>query len=352
MDKRTPEVLIGERRIGDGQPVYVIAEAGVNHDGRLDDALRMVAVAAQAGADAVKFQVFRAEELTTAAAPAAEYQKKAGATNQRDMLRRLELADADFARLRDECHNIGIEFLATPFSIADLQRLIELDIQAVKIGSADLNNTPLLTAAAQTSLPLIVSTGAAMADEIDAAFRLLERLAAAGRLVLMHCVSRYPTPVEEANLAAIAALRAAYGVVVGFSDHTRSICIGGWAAAAGAKVLEKHFTLDRTRPGPDHAASLEPGELRSYIEHVRAAQAALGSGRLGMSAGESDVRAAARKSATAARDIAAGEVFSDNNLTLKRPGDGIPPGELAALLGRRAAAAIAADTTLTWDMVQ
>jgi N,N'-diacetyllegionaminate synthase len=345
-------VRIGDRLVGDGQPVLIVAEAGVNHDGSLPKALQLVDVAADAGADLVKFQVFRAGELTTASAAPADYQRISGGNGQREMLERLELTDGDFGRIVEHCRARGIGFLATPFSLPDVDRLVALGVQAIKIASTDLNNAPLLRRAADTGLPLIVSTGASLPEEIRAAVRRLRGWGAGERLILLHCVSGYPTPVEVANLRAVATLRRTYRVPSGFSDHTELTEIAGWAVAAGACVLEKHFTLDRRAHGPDHAMSLDPEELAAYVATARAAEVALGSGVLGMSALEADVRAAARQSVVAARDIPARTRLTAAMLTIKRPGGGIAPDQLDALPGRCAAVDIAADTVLTWDMLE
>lgn len=345
-------VSIGDRYVGDGQRVLVIAEAGVNHNGSLDEALRLVDVAAEAGADVVKFQVFRAGQLVTAAARAAGYQKGSGAPSQREMLSRLELSDEDFARIRAHCAARSIEFLATPFSPSDVGRLCTLGVRALKIASSDLINTPLLRPAADTGLPLIVSTGAATAGEIHASVQRLRSWGAGHRLVLLHCISSYPTPLERANLRAIGALRRTFGVPCGFSDHTRSIQIAGWAVAAGACVLEKHFMLDRFAPGPDHAMSVSPSELEEYVAAAREAESTLGSGRIGMSAIEADVRAVARQSVVAATRITTGATLTAEMLTIKRPGGGIDPDQLDALVGRQAVADIPPDTVLTWDSIR
>jgi N-acetylneuraminate synthase/N,N'-diacetyllegionaminate synthase len=345
-------VSIGGRVIGGELPAYFIAEAGVNHDGDVDRALRLVDVAAHARADAVKFQVFRAVELTTASAATAGYQREAGQQSQREMLRRLELSDTELARVRDHCAARGIEFLATPFGIHDVDRLLTLDVRAFKIASTDLDNTPLLERVARTGLPLIVSTGAATTDEIQAAVARLRQWDAGQRLILLHCVSSYPTPLEAANLRAIGALKRAFGVPCGFSDHTRTTAAGAWAVAAGASVLEKHFTLDRAAPGPDHAMSLEPGGLREYVASVRQMERTLGSGRLGMTELEADVRAVARKSVVVACDVPRGATLQPEMLTVKRPAGGIAPDQLASLIGRQLAVDTKQDTVLTWDMIR
>jgi N,N'-diacetyllegionaminate synthase len=342
----------GARRVGDGQPVVVIAEAGVNHNGSVTQALRLVDAAADAGADVVKFQMFRAAELVTATAELAEYQRASGAGSQHAMLAALELSENEFQRIAQHCTDRQIEFLATPFSAADVDRLLRLGVQALKIASTDLNNPLLLRRAASTRLPLLLSTGAATPGEIAVAIRRLRQWDVAQRTLLLHCISGYPAPLEAANLRAIATLRQVSGRPCGFSDHTESTEIAGWAVAVGACVLEKHFTLDRNAAGPDHAMSLTPAQLAEYVAAARRTAQALGSGTLGMSSIEANVRAVARKSVVAAAPIPAGVTISAAMLTVKRPGGGIPPDELDAVVGRQARAAIAADTVLTWDALQ
>jgi N-acetylneuraminate synthase/N,N'-diacetyllegionaminate synthase len=345
-------IRLGDREVGEGRRVLVVAEAGVNHDGQLDRALRLVDVAAEAGADMVKFQVFCADELASATADAAAYQQAAGATSQRDMLRRLELSDEAFAQVRAHCATRGVTFLATPFGPGDVERVLALGVPALKIASTDLNNAPLLQRAVGSGLPLIVSTGAAKADEIEACVARLRAWHAGERLILLHCVSGYPVPVEAANLRAIRRLREAFGVPCGFSDHTESTRIAGCAVVAGACVLEKHFTLDRAAEGPDHAMSLDPGQLAAYVAAAREAEAALGSGELGMSALEEDVRAVARKSLVAAVQIRRGATVTADMLTVKRPAGGIEPDHLDEVIGRVAATDIEVDTVVTWEHLQ
>lgn len=331
--------------------MFVIAEAGVNHNGRTETALAMIDAAADAGADAFKVQVFRADDLVTRAARTAAYQRKSGET-QHAMLRALELDDAALAAIRGYCAKRRIALLATPFGVGDVERLVRLGVPAIKLASTDLTNPLLLGAAAATGLPLILSTGASRGREIEATVRRLRRGGSAARLALLHCVSSYPTPPECANLRAIRALSERFGVPAGFSDHTLSITAGALAAAAGACVLEKHFTLDRSASGPDHAMSLTPVELRRYIEGVREAETLLGDGSLGYQDVEAEVRRVARRSVVAAIDLAAGVVLDANAVTLKRPAGGIAPEELEVALGRRTTAAIARDTPITWDMLE
>jgi len=355
--RRIARVSIGDRIVGLGYPVYVVAEAGVNHDGSLDRALELVDVAARAGADAVKFQMFRASDLATADAPSATYQQQAGSTrreavDQRSMLRRLQLPIEAFEKIRQRCVSRSIEFLATPFGCGDLERLLTLGVPAIKLASTDLNNTPLLRRAAAANLPLIVSTGASTAAEVAKCVEQLRSWGAGTRLILLHCVSCYPTPLEAANLRAIATLGRRFGVPGGLSDHTVSTQTGGWAAAAGACLIEKHFTLDRSAKGPDHAMSLDQKGLADYVSAVRQVEKALGSGMIGMTDRQREVRAVARKSVVTRCDIPAGTVLTTETLTVKRPGGGIEPGQLDLLIGRRAIPDLRSDTPLTWEMVE
>ncbi|MEK6798625.1 MAG: N-acetylneuraminate synthase family protein [Planctomycetota bacterium] len=349
----TPAVVISGRKIGPGARIFIIAEAGVNHDGDVVQALRMVELAADAGVDAVKFQMFRADELTTACASTAAYQRSAtGVASQRDLLRRLELSISDFARIRQHCDLFGVIFLATPFGIQDLERVMNLGVAAIKIASTDLNNFPLLDAAAATRKPLLMSIGASTPEEIRTSVDRLGAAGAADRLVLMHCVSSYPTPPSDANLRAIHAIHEAFGLPVGYSDHTTSTMTGAWAAAAGACVLEKHFTLNPSAAGPDHAMSLSVERLAEYVAHARQAEIALGGGEIGLTSREQQVRQVARKSIVAAASITAGTRLNASMLTLKRPGTGIPADAFDRLIGRTTAVDIPGDTTLSWEMLR
>lgn len=346
------DLRIGNRAVGTQQPVYVVAEAGVNHNGSLSKAKELVEAAVRAGADAVKFQAFRAEELVTVSAPTARYQERAGKTGgQLDLLRGLELSKEAFAELRQHCKAMGIEFLATPFTESDLDRLLALGISAIKLASTDLTNLPLVRRAARSGKPVLLSTGASTAEEIGAAVGEFRAAGAMSRLLLMHCVSSYPTPLDAANLAAIRTLAALYQVPVGYSDHTTSIEAGGWAVAAGACLVEKHFTLDRTQPGPDHAMSLTPDELAAYVAAAKNARSAMGDGRMGMQPIEEEVRRVASKSVVAARMISSGTRITREMLTIKRPGGGVAPGQIEQLVGRVAKSVIAKDSLVAWEMV-
>jgi N-acetylneuraminate synthase/N,N'-diacetyllegionaminate synthase len=241
--------------------------------------------------------------------------------------------------------------LATPFSVPDLQLLVSIGVAAIKLASTDIVNAPLLDAAADSGRPVIASTGAAEMAEIGAAVERFRR-SGGGPLALLHCISSYPAPEDQVNLAAIGTLGRAFECVSGFSDHTESVTMGGDAAIAGARIIEKHLTLDRKRPGPDHGFSLEPEAMVEYVRHVRHASGLLGDGRLRATDAQRDVRMLSRTSIVAARDIQAGEVLDRDMLTTKRPGTGISPMEIDRIVGRRAVRAIAADTALLWDDVE
>jgi sialic acid synthase SpsE len=342
---------IGQTVVGLPGFVYVIAEAGVNHDGDVCLARELVSAAAQAGADAVKFQVFSADRLVTRQALTAAYQQHAGeAITQQEMLARLELEHGQFADLARYARQCGIEFLATPFSVVDLEFLVSIDVPALKLAATDIINGPLIDAAARSRRPVIASTGAADSDEIEAAVERYHR-PGAGPLALLHCISSYPAREETVNLAAIATLARRFDCVTGFSDHTESVTMGGYAAAAGARIIEKHFTLDRSRSGPDHAFSLEPDDMAGYIQGIRYAARLLGDGQPGCTESQREVRELSRASVVAARDIRAGETLTQAMLTTRRPGSGISPMDIDALLGQRVIQPIPADTAVTWEVL-
>ncbi len=355
--------------------ITVIAEAGVNHDGDIERALALVDAAAEAGADVVKFQTFRPAALVSRHAPRAGYQVRNDTARQDDsqlaMLQRLALDDADHFRLREHCQARGIEFLSSPFDADSARFLIEdMALPRLKLGSGELTNAPLLLQIARSDRPLILSTGMASVAEIREALGVLafgylhetappsvpaftaafERTAGyvvlKERLTLLHCTTEYPAPFVDVNLRAMDHLRDAFGLPVGFSDHTPGIAMPIAAAARGARVIEKHFTLDRHLPGPDHRASLEPHELHAMVEGIRQVEQALGDGKKHVADSERKNRAIARKSLVAARPIRAGEAFSEDNLTAKRPGDGLAPAHYWTLLGRPAGRDYSADEAI------
>ncbi|MDE7426530.1 MAG: N-acetylneuraminate synthase [Muribaculaceae bacterium] len=306
----------------------IIAEAGVNHNGSLDRALELVDAAAQAGADYVKFQTFKASALVNAQAQQAKYQKiNTGAERtQLEMLSELELSYEDFVKIASHCRYKGIRFLSTPFDLESLEFLKSLNMDFWKIPSGEITNLPYLRAIGVTGKPVVMSTGMCTPDDIHAAIIALERAGTAHNdITLLHCTTEYPAPYSEVNLAAMNTLASRFHTPVGYSDHTRGIEIAIAAAALGATVVEKHFTLDRNLPGPDHKASLEPAELSSMVTAIRNVDLAIGSPEKLVTEAERRNMTVARKSIVAARDICKGELLSTENLTVKRPGTGISP---------------------------
>ncbi|MBZ0220860.1 MAG: N-acetylneuraminate synthase [Candidatus Methylomirabilis sp.] len=307
--------------------IFIIGEAGVNHNGSLETALEMVDAAFEAGADAVKFQTFCAERVVTRRAEKADYQVKTTDEGpQLDMLRRYELDKKMHIRLIERCRERGIRFLSTPFDLESIDLLSGLGLDILKVPSGEITNLPYLKKVGGLGKEVLVSTGMSEMDEVREA---IEALADAGtpreRITALHCNSEYPTPMEDANLRAMAALREALKIKVGYSDHTPGIEAALAAAALGAEVIEKHFTLDKGMEGPDHNASLEPGELKAMVSGIRKIEEALGDGIKRPSRSEAANRAFLRKSIVAARAIRKGEMLSKDNLTVKRPGSGISP---------------------------
>lgn len=340
-------VRIGERLVGPGQPVFVVAEAGVNHNGDESTAMKMIDGAVAAGVDAIKFQLFDAESLTTADAPTVTYQSQStGSKTQRAMLRELELSPDAFGRLAKACGERGIEFILTPFTSAAVHRAASLGVSAIKVASTDLIDFKLLTNAAETQLPVIISTGAAHEHEIADAVDLLVGCGAGEWTIALHCISAYPAKVQQANLGAIGRMARQFGCVTGFSDHTESTFVSAMAVCAGAHVLEKHFTLDRTADGPDHAMSLEVDGLAEYVRHARMAREAMGSGDFGMLPVEMEVREGSRKRIVAAQAISAGQTLTLDMLTVKRASSGLEANHLMSLVGRRVLQDVSCDQPL------
>ncbi len=341
--------------------VFVIAEAGVNHNGRLDLALGLVDAAAAAGADAVKFQTFRAEDLATPGAATASYQKQqTGHSDQLAMLRALELSHAQFQAVAARCRERGIEFMSTPFSEQAVDQLVELGVRRLKLPSGEITNRPLLRKAAQARLPLLMSTGMATLDEVREAVEWVREVwlrgsaprpapPVAAPLVLLHCTSAYPAPDEALNLLALRQLGQACGMPVGYSDHSLGNTAALAAVALGAVVIEKHITLDRRLAGPDHAASSEAAEFADLVRDVRRLQDMLGDGVKAPREQELEVRQVARRSVVLACALRAGSELALEHLQLRRPGHGIAPRELDALIGRRLRRDVAAGQLLAWD---
>lgn len=327
-------------------PVIIIAEAGVNHNGDLGMALKLVDVAADAGADFVKFQTFSADRLATATARKADYQvaSTGDGGSQHAMLRSLELSDEMHLRIVDRCRERSIGFLSTAFDIESIDFLIGLGIPLLKIPSGELTNLPYLRHVAAIGLPTILSTGMAELDEVAQAIIALENAGLPqSHLTVLHCTTEYPAPFADVNLRAMLSMREAFGVEIGYSDHTPGIEVPIAAVALGARVIEKHFTLDCDLPGPDHRASLPPNQLVAMVRAIRNVELALGSGDKRPSAAETKNKDVVRKSIVAARAIRAGEAFSAENLAVKRPGTGLSPMRWDELIGRPARRNYAAD---------
>jgi N,N'-diacetyllegionaminate synthase len=317
----------------------IIAEAGVNHNGDLALAMKLVDVAADAGADLVKFQTFSADRLVTKAAAKADYQARTtdSKESQHEMLRRLELTEGMHHDLMAHCAARGIGFFSTGFDIESIDLLVGLGQDRFKIPSGEITNLPYLRHIGRMGKPVILSTGMAEMDEIQAAIAALEEAGTPRAIItVLHCTTEYPAPMAEVNLRAMLGIQKAFGVEVGYSDHTRGIEVAIAAVALGASVIEKHFTLDRNLPGPDHKASLEPEELKAMVAAIRNVEVALGDGVKRLTPSEAGNRPVARKSLVASRGVRKGEVFSVENITAKRPGTGISPMRWDAVIDRLA----------------
>ncbi|CAI6084360.1 N-acetylneuraminate synthase [Cohnella sp. JJ-181] len=352
---------------------YIIAEAGVNHNGSLELAMDLIRAAADAGADAVKFQTFKADLLVTRTADRAAYQDRntGDADTQYEMIRKLELSEADHLSLKAECAVRGIAFLSSPFDLASLRLLVEdVGVDRLKIPSGEITNAPLLLNAARSGLPIILSSGVCTMADIESAlawiafgYRNEDGIPTEGavmeayaspegqrllreKVTLLHCTTEYPAPFDEVNLRVMDTFATAFGLSVGYSDHTQGIAIPIAAVARGATVIEKHFTLSRGLPGPDHQASLEPNELQAMVAAIRQVEQALGSAVKKPSRSESLNRNVIRKSLVAATDIRKGERFTVDNIGIKRPGGGLAPNRYWDLLGRKALRDYAADEGL------
>ncbi len=342
---------IGERQVREDLPSFIIAEAGVNHNGKLSTAYKLVESAKECGADAIKFQTFRAEALVLKDAPQAQYQKKyAKRKNQFEMLKELELSFSDFEKIKDRCDKVGISFLSTPFDVESANFLGELGVDAFKIGSGDFNNILLLEEVIKFGKPLILSTGMADEKEVKRVVFYLKSKKF-NDFALLHCVSSYPAPYDEINLKAMEILKK-YCPVVGFSDHTKGIHIPLAAVAMGAKIIEKHFTLDRRLKGPDHKSSLTPQEYKKMVKEIREVEDALGKKKKELKQSEKNTKEAARKSIVSLKKIKKGETIKREMITAKRPSGGIDPIDLEKLLNKRAKVDIEKDTIIRWKMVE
>lgn len=316
---------------------YIIAEAGVNHNGDINLAKKMIVEAKNSGADAIKFQTFISENLVTAQAPKAEYQKAVTGKeeSQLKMLKKLELSFEQFRILKFYAQEVGVDFLSTPFDLESIDFLSSISVPVWKIPSGEITNLPYLRKLSNTGLPIILSTGMSTMEEIRAAIEVFSDYSSTD-ITLLHCNTEYPTPFSNVNLKAMITMRDAFGVRVGYSDHTLGIEVPIAAVAMGASVIEKHFTLSRHLEGPDHKASLEPGQLQEMVRCIRNVEIAFGDGIKRPSSSEIKNAAVARKSIVAKKDIKQGERFTEYNITTKRPGDGLSPMKWDEVIGKLA----------------
>ncbi len=336
--------------MANNSPVHIIAEIGVNHCGDMDLARALVDVAKDAGADSVKFQSFRTERLVANEAARMPYQAadRCGDITQFEMLKRLELSEVQHVTLMEYCAARGIEFLSTPYDPESLEMLKRLGVATIKIASTDTTNVPLLRQVAASGLKAICSTGVCDYWEVARAVDAFREADTLDQLTLLHCLSYYPAPPDEVNLAVIRRMSAAFGVPVGFSDHTLSEEMGAWAVLAGATTIEKHITLDKDAPGPDHAASLLPQEFEGYVATVRKAERALGDGFKRIQPSERPVKRHMQKSLVAARPFDAGHVLQKDDLTSMRPADGISPIQIDDVVGKRLIIGKSAGEKIYW----
>ena len=328
------ELRVGERLVGRGRPCFVIAEAGVNHNGDVKRAHELIDLAADCGADAVKFQTFDPAALVSVAADAAPYQRKRGGDSQRAMLDALVLPAWAWRELADHAAERGLVFTSTAFDSVSLDLLLEIGVQMLKVPSGELDHLAYIEETASKGLPLILSTGLGNMNEVVAAY---EAASAAPGVAILHCVTAYPAPVASSNLRAIATMAERFGVPVGWSDHTQSYITAVAAVALGASILEKHVTTDHELPGPDHAASSDPGEFAAYVAAVRAVETGLGDGVKRPTGAEEENRVYARRSFHAARVLQPGDTIAERDVHLLRPATGLPPStEVVGRVVRRA----------------
>lgn len=346
-------IRLGDRSVGDDMPVLIVAEAGVNHNGDIHLAHRLIDAAVKAGADAVKFQSFITEDLITPEAPKAAYQVETtgGPGSQYGMLKSLELSADQHASLKAHCGDAGILYLCTPYENTSVDMLDRMGVAAFKIASTDTTNIPFLRHVARKRRPVILSTGMSTLGEVEHAVQTLRDGGLDGRIILLQCTSEYPAPINEVNLRAMLTMRQAFACPVGFSDHTQGVGAAPWAVALGACVVEKHLTLDRSMAGPDHRASLEPAELATLVRTVREVEAALGDGVKRLMPSERANKPLMQRSLVTARAIRPGEKISGDALTCRRPANGLPPSYFDKIVGRKAARFIAAGELISLDSI-
>lgn len=347
------KIKAGDRYIGEDEPCFIIAEAGVNHNGDINLAKKLIDVAVEAGVDAVKFQTYKAEEVVTKDAEKADYQRKTtdAEESQYEMLKKLELTQEDFEELHAYAQGKGILFLSSPFDKESVDLLNELGVPTFKIPSGEITNFPLLKHIARKEKPIILSTGMATLGEVEEALEIM-RKEGAKEIILLHCISSYPAKMEDMNLKVIETLRQAFRLPVGLSDHTLGITIPIATVSLGASVIEKHFTLNKNLPGPDHRASLEPHELKQMVKAIRDVEKAMGNGVKRPTKEEDENKKAVRRSIIARVDIPEGVVITEDMLVIKRPGTGIEPRYMEKVCGARAKVSIRKENRITWGKIE
>ena len=349
------KIRIGKRLIGEGEPCFIIAEAGVNHNGEIELAKKLIDVAKEAGADAVKFQTFKTENIVTKDADMAEYQKKNLRTieSQPDMLKKYELKEGDFLELKKYCDEKGIIFLSTPHT-EDAIDFLEKLVPAFKIGSGDLNNLPFLEKIAKKGKPIILSTGMGTLEEVTDAVKAIKKK---DQLILLHCTTDYPCAEKDVNLKAMQTIKDKLHCLVGYSDHTLSLKVPVIAASLGAVVVEKHITLKKTDEGPDHKASLNPDEFKEMVKDIKEnkkiniTEEILGTGIKKPTKKEEEIKKVVRKSIIAKTNIPKGTIITKNMLVIKRPGTGIEPKDINKVIGKRIKKDIEKDNIIKWDNI-
>ena len=346
-------VRIKDFKIGKKHPCFIIAEAGVNHNGNINIAHKLIESAKAAGADAVKFQCFKAESLVTRNSGKADYQLKttSGDDSQFSMLKQLELSDREQAQLKKHCDDEGILYLCTPYEQNSADLLETIGVDAYKIASTDTSNIPFLRYLAPKNIPVILSTGMSNLGDVEESVDELKKNGLDGKIIILQCTAEYPAPLEDINLRAMKTMELAFGCPVGFSDHTSGIGASPWAVAAGACVVEKHFTLDRCMEGPDHKASIEPQEMGQMVSTIRNVELALGDGMKRIMPSERKNKSKMQKSLVATREISAGRMIKPEDLTCKRPGTGLPPNWLDKVIGQQVLKTIKKDDVLTLEAI-
>lgn len=346
-------IKLGRKTIGEGAPVFIVAEAGVNHNGDKELALELVRKAKKSGADCVKFQTFKAETVTSRQSPKAAYQLKVTdpKESQFEMLKKLELSESVYPRIVSLCRELDIQFLSTPYHFSDVDFLNGLGVEAFKIASGQLVELPFISYAAKLGKQIILSTGMATFDEVKEAVETVQK-AGNDQLILLQCTTNYPSVVEESNLRAMVAMKEKLKVLVGYSDHTESHFSTFAAVAMGAVVIEKHFTLDKNLPGPDQGCSLEPGEFSELVRGIREIEKALGDSEKKPTAEELRNLVGMRRSLATIKDIPVGDLIEKEHLAFKRPATGLAPKRMEEILGKRAKKKIPVDTILTEEFIE